>query len=235
MTNFTMSPPSQDRPASIADTEYAIPDAPQTVVRRPDQAAWDNARFALRIISTTLSLPFLGISLAGFAAPDGFSGYPLMGTPLAVAVLLYDFAEYVVMCVRARKTGIRPQISLGFELVLSLGGIGMSAVLISFAFDSYSWHDYYDGRDGTPVPDYVANGDLWLGMNIIACVLGMVVSLVHFVLFVRDCVEVHWHRKNASASYTLQEQERPERQELPVNSNFDFEGLDEKGPPKYLK
>lgn len=52
----------------------------------------------------------------------------------------------------------------------------MSAILICFAFDSYSWHDYYDGRDGTPVPGYVANGNLWLGLNIMASVLGMIIS-----------------------------------------------------------
>ncbi|KAI1458845.1 hypothetical protein F4805DRAFT_105267 [Annulohypoxylon moriforme] len=224
-----MSPPSsQDRPASIADTEYAVPDAPRTATKLPDQPAWDNARFALRIISTTLSLPFLGISLAGFAAPKGFSGYPLLGTPLAIAILVYDFAEYIVMCVRKRKTGIRPQVSLGFELVLSLGGIALSGMLISFAFDSYSWHDYYDGRDGTPVPGYVANGSLWLGMNIIASVLGMVASLVHFVLFIRDCVEVHHYRK--TYAIVQQQEVRP-----PANSGFELDGIEEKAPPKYLK
>ncbi|KAI1446913.1 hypothetical protein F5Y02DRAFT_48633 [Annulohypoxylon stygium] len=228
-----MSPPASNRPASIADTEYAVPDAPHTIPKLRNQAIWDNARFALRIISTTLCLPFLGIGLAGFAAPKGFSGYPLLATPLAAAILVYDFAEYVVMCVMTRKTGIRPQISLGFELVLSLGGIVMSAILICFAFDSYSWHDYYDGRDGTPVPGYVANGNLWLGLNIMASVLGMIISLVHFVLFVRDCVEVHWHRKNKSASYTLQQQqENPERErEAPTNSSFEYDGVAEKGPP----
>ncbi|KAI0884317.1 uncharacterized protein GGS22DRAFT_189445 [Annulohypoxylon maeteangense] len=222
-----MSSPSHDRRASVADTEYAIPDAPRAATKLPDQQIWDNARFALRIISTTLALPFLGIALAGFAAPRGFSGYPVLSTPLAIAILAYDFAEYVVMCVRTRKTGIRPQISLGFELVLSIGGIALSAILINFAFDSYSWHDYYDGREGTPVPGYVANGSLWLGMNIIASVLGMVASLVHFVLFVRDCVEVHHYRKSSSV---VKEQEVVP----PVNSGFELDGIEEKAPPNTL-
>ncbi|KAI1087528.1 hypothetical protein F5B19DRAFT_63809 [Rostrohypoxylon terebratum] len=228
-----MSSPASNRPASIADTEYAVPDAPHTITERQDQPAWDNARFALRIISTTLCLPFLGVGLAGFATPKGFGAYPLLATPLAATVLLYDFTEYVVMCATMRKTGIRPQISLGFELVLSLAGIAISAILISLAFDSYSWHDYYDGRDETPVPKYIANGNLWLGLNVIASFSAVIISLVHFILFVRDCVEVHWYRKNRSAFYTLQKQQESPEKEMGAltNPSFRYDGAVKTGPP----
>ncbi|KAI2466071.1 hypothetical protein F4781DRAFT_445497 [Annulohypoxylon bovei var. microspora] len=218
-----MSHSSQTRRASVADTEYAVPDTPQPIEQLPDKPAWDIARLVLRIVSTTLSAPLLAISLAGFAAPKGFSGFPIMGTSLSALALIYDISEYIVMCVQKRKTGIRPTISLGFELVVSLVGIALSALLITFTADSYIWHDYYDGRAGTPVPGYVENGRLWFALSIIASILGTVLSLVHFVLFVRDCVEVHWYRKGVSTS---------QEKESAANSTFELDGIeDKKGPP----
>lgn len=87
------------------------------------------------------------------------------------------------MCVRKRKPGIRPAVSLGFELVLSVGGLALSALLILFTADSGRWKQWFDGdgtdasgRLHTPFPNYVANGQFWLAMSIAATVFAFFVS-----------------------------------------------------------
>ncbi|KAI0377908.1 hypothetical protein F5Y04DRAFT_262986 [Hypomontagnella monticulosa] len=161
----------------------------------PNQRSWDKAKLALRIVSTVLAVPLLGISIFGWWSPTGFNFYPILGTALGAAVCAYDLADYIVMCARRRKSGIQPKVSLGFELIISFGGLAISILLISSAVGSWGWHSYYDGSSGVPISDYVVNGYFWFGMAVGASVLGTLISLIHFVLFVRDCVEVDRQRK----------------------------------------
>ncbi|KAI1138620.1 hypothetical protein F5Y05DRAFT_45097 [Hypoxylon sp. FL0543] len=189
------------RPASfVKDSHRAVEEGRQSW-ESPNQPSWNNARFVLRITSFITALLLLGLSLGGFAAPLGFSSYPIMGTPLSVAALLYDIAEFIVMCVRRRKTGIRPAVSLGFELVLSAGGIALATLIVFYTVDSWRLNMYYSGDSSgdryLPVPHYVSNGEVWFGMSAAASVLAIFLSLIHFVLFVRDCVEVDRERKAA--------------------------------------
>lgn len=83
-------------------------------------------------------------------------------------------------CVRKKRQGMRPAISLGFELVLSMVGIALSGLLIYFTVVAWGWRRYYagdgNGRLNTPVPDYVANGYLWFGIQLAASVLATLLS-----------------------------------------------------------
>ncbi|KAI1100270.1 hypothetical protein F4804DRAFT_319501 [Jackrogersella minutella] len=196
------------RMPSIDNESYLKPDIHRDIEggreswRSPNQASWDRARFWLRIWSTLLSLILLALSITGFAAPSGFSSFPVMGLPMSAAILSYDFTEYIVMCVRRRKTGIDAKVSLGFELILAASGIALTILLISFTVDSWRWHMYYDyeGSDSTGLPtaNFVTNGRKWFGFSVTASILGVVLSVIHSVLFVRACVEVDRQRKAAA-------------------------------------
>ncbi|KAI0139393.1 hypothetical protein F4776DRAFT_662351 [Hypoxylon sp. NC0597] len=193
--------PSQSRPASIVKDAPRVIEEGREPWESPNQPSWNRARFGLLITSYILAILLFGFSVSGFAAPVGFSSFPVMGTPLGVATFLYDTSEFIVMCVRRRKTGIPPAVSLGFELVISLGGLALAALMIVFTVDSWQWNMYYSGvpsgQRGPPIPDYVANGHFWFGISVTATILATLLSLIHFVLFVRDCVEVDRKRKFA--------------------------------------
>ncbi|KAI2641491.1 hypothetical protein GGS26DRAFT_585883 [Hypomontagnella submonticulosa] len=160
------------------------------------QPSWDRAKLALRIVSTIMAVPLLGVSVFGFWAPYGFNYYPILGTPMGAVVFSYDLAEYIVMCAKRRKSGVQPKVSLGFELIISLGGLATSVLLIFSAIHVWGWHPYYEGASyGIPISDFNGNRYFWFGMTVGASVLGVFISLIHFILFVRDCVEVDRQRK----------------------------------------
>ncbi|KAI0166920.1 hypothetical protein GGR52DRAFT_556188 [Hypoxylon sp. FL1284] len=199
-----MTSDTKGKSAAVADNEPAQPSRPQTLQEFQEsqqsrsQPRWNTARFALRIISLVIAVALLGLSLAGFSAPLGFSSYPVVGTPLSLGAILLDVAGLIVTCVRRRRSGIRPAVSLGFELVLSLGGLGLAALLVCFTISSWGWRRYYDDGPGAPIAHYVAHGHFWFGMSVAATALALILSLIHFVFFVRDCVEVDRQRKAAS-------------------------------------
>ncbi|KAI1376571.1 hypothetical protein F4677DRAFT_445367 [Hypoxylon crocopeplum] len=169
--------------------------------RSAHQAAWDTAKFVLRIASIVLGIPLLAISIIGFVDPIWFGSYTIIGTAMGAGTVSYDIAEFIVMCARKRKSGIRPAISLGFELVLSFAGFAMTALLVGTAIHSWPWRAFYagDDRDGwysTLVStNYISNPYFQFSMYVAASTLTIVLSLIHFVLFVRDCVEVDRQRK----------------------------------------
>ncbi|OTA67245.1 hypothetical protein K449DRAFT_212206 [Hypoxylon sp. EC38] len=193
--------PSNSRPASIAKDAPRVVEEGQEPWQSPNQPSWNRARFGLLITSYILAIILFGLSVSGFAAPAGFSSFPVMGMPLAVAAFLYDTSEFIVMCVRRRKMGIPPAVSLGFELIISFGGLALAALMIVFTVDSWQWHRYYSGvpsgERGPPVPNYVDNGYFWFGISVAASIMAALLSLIHFTLFVRDCVEVDRQRKFA--------------------------------------
>ncbi|KAI0834670.1 hypothetical protein F5Y06DRAFT_306570 [Hypoxylon sp. FL0890] len=192
---------SQSRPASFVKDSHRTMGEELQPWQSPNQPSWNTARFVLRIISFIIAILLLGLSISGFMAPMGFGSFPVMGTPLSAAAFSYDIAQFIVMCARKRKTGIRPAVSLGFELVLSMGGLALSILMIIFTVDSWQWHIYYSGvpDDGLtpPIPNYVSNGYLWFGMSVTGSIVAVILSLIHFVFFVRDCVEVDRERKAA--------------------------------------
>ncbi|KAI1415410.1 hypothetical protein F5Y13DRAFT_157328 [Hypoxylon sp. FL1857] len=211
---------SQSRPVSIVkDSHRAMEEGPEPW-QSPNQPSWNTARFVLRIISFITALLLFGLSISGFAAPSGFSSFPVMGTPLSVAAFLYDIAEFIVMCVRRRKSGIRPAVSLGFELIISMGGIALSALMIMFTVDSWQWRMYYSGVPSSelPIPEYVSNGHVWFGISVTASALATFLSLIHFVLFVRDCVEVDRQRKAMDKFYKERTSTRAAPAQEPVHN-----------------
>ncbi|KAL7625250.1 hypothetical protein AAE478_004465 [Parahypoxylon ruwenzoriense] len=205
-----MSP--RDRPLSVADYEPVKPNARRAVdggygslpSKSKYQESWDTVKLVLRIMSFIIGLGLLGVSLALFVAPKGFSSHPILGTSLAAAALLYDFAEFITSCARNRKSGIKPSVSLGFELVLSIGGLVLSALLVIYTMSSWEWNAYYttNRSGGTHVPNFVTDGYLWFGLAIAVNMLCFILSLIHLVLFVRDCVEVDRERKAKKALKT---------------------------------
>ncbi|KAI1390797.1 uncharacterized protein F4822DRAFT_163503 [Hypoxylon trugodes] len=165
--------------------------------RTPHQDTWDKVRYAFRIISFIVGLPFFGIALAGFSAPFNLMQYPIMGITLSSAMLLYDIAELIVTCVQRRKTGIRPSVALGFELTLSLGGLVTSAFLVLATINIWQLHISAGNRNNwlsSIVPGY-SRSRFWFQMAAADTVLAFFLSVLHFILFVRDCVEVDLKRK----------------------------------------
>ncbi|KAI1776273.1 hypothetical protein F4818DRAFT_440641 [Hypoxylon cercidicola] len=221
-----MSTGTRGKSASVTGNKPARPDTRnalrewQESQQSPKQPSWNTARFVLRIASTLIAIPLLVLSVLGAAAPIMFSSFWILGMPLvslipelsvaapsinpadcsqSIAAILFDFAGFIVTCVRKRKSGIRPAVSLGFELVISLGGFAISALLVCFTMDAWSWYLYYTNngnrRLAAPVPNYVSDGYYWFGMSLATSILALFLSLIHFVLFVRDCVEVDRRRK----------------------------------------
>lgn len=88
-------------------------------------------------------------------------------------------AEYIVMCAQKRKSGIRPTISLGFELVLGLCGMALSGILTYTTVVSYNWRieDFaYNAKQDKPIPGYVSSGYFWIKMSISASCLATLLS-----------------------------------------------------------
>ncbi|KAI4860554.1 hypothetical protein F4820DRAFT_452802 [Hypoxylon rubiginosum] len=165
------------------DTRQALREW-QESQQSPNRPAWNTAKFALRITSTVLAVTLFVVSIAGFAAPRGFGS--ILGAPLAAAAIVFDMAGLIVVCVRKRKSGMRPTVSLGFELMITLAGIALSTLLVFSAVDSvWSLHYYTADR----------NGYFRIGMSVAVSILAVFLTLVHFVLFILDCVEVDRQRR----------------------------------------
>ncbi|KAI1084234.1 hypothetical protein F5B20DRAFT_524097 [Whalleya microplaca] len=215
---------SRDRQASVADSDRLKPNTNQDIEdgrehQQPQEhKSWNKAKLVLRISSLLVGIPLLCISASGFGAPKGFSSFPALGTPLSVATIIYDLANCIVMRIQRNNFGISPAATVGFELILSFGGLALSALLYFFTVDTLSWKAAFSGDHSgvvdTPIPNYVTNGWFWFGMSMAASILATILSLIHFVLFVRGCIEVDRQRE---VGHRQEKQVSPISQ-LPVDS-----------------
>ncbi|KAI1648368.1 uncharacterized protein F4817DRAFT_314983 [Daldinia loculata] len=197
MSSSIYTRPDSEMYSELAKSDFHHPpvDEEPGTLPSPNQSSWNTAKLVLRIAFTAIALPLFGISASGLS-----TGTSPRDT---TAAILYDMAEYIVMCAQKRKSGIRPTISLGFELVLGLCGMALSGILTYATVVSYNWRieDFaYNAKQDKPIPGYVSSGYFWIKMSISASCLATLLSLIHFVLFIRDCVEVDRQREAAKQS-----------------------------------
>ncbi|KAI0849979.1 hypothetical protein F5Y00DRAFT_261082 [Daldinia vernicosa] len=81
--------------------------------------------------------------------------------------------------------------------------MALSCILIYTTVVFYNWRveDFaHDAKQDRTIPGYVGGGYFWIKMSISASCLATLPSLIHLVLFIRDCVEVDKQKKVAKQS-----------------------------------
>ncbi|KAI0009592.1 hypothetical protein F4779DRAFT_364971 [Xylariaceae sp. FL0662B] len=181
-------PPKLDSNRDIEDgREYQQSQHPKS---------WHKTNLVLRKTSFVVGLPLLAMSVSGFVAPKGFSSFPILGTALALATIIYDVTDFIFMRARRSNRGIGPATTVGFELILSIGGFALTALLYEMTIVTLQWRGAFRGDYiEVPVPNYVINGWVWFGVSMATSILATILSIIHFVLFVRSCIEVDRNRK----------------------------------------
>ncbi|KAI2602059.1 hypothetical protein GGR54DRAFT_555129 [Hypoxylon sp. NC1633] len=166
----------------------------------PHQPSWNTAKLVIRIVSVIVSLPLFAVSISSLSVSREYRWFGIWGTPFSAMALCYDMADFVVMCVQKRKSGVRPSVAIGLELFISVVGVAFSVMIILGAVGSLQWRYYRDDEGVTRLDmplygDPTTNGFLWFGLSITASILAVFLTLIHFILFVRACAEVDRQRK----------------------------------------
>ncbi|KAI0003561.1 hypothetical protein F4779DRAFT_621758 [Xylariaceae sp. FL0662B] len=148
-----------------------------------NQPKWDIAKIVLRSISLAVALASIvgnvvvNVSLINIGKTN-------WGLVTAVLICVWDICEFVVMCIRRSKArGIKPYFHVGVELVLWLAAFITMVLQVSALDPAIS-----------PEKDEASKAlTQWLK---IYQLLLLVEGILHFVLFIRACVEVDRKRKD---------------------------------------
>ncbi|KAL1847244.1 hypothetical protein Daus18300_014008 [Diaporthe australafricana] len=139
----------------------------------PYSQRWHLAKIIIRV----LIVCFIGTIWGLFVTSS--IGTPLMG-PVIISDLVWTFAEFITLAIRrAKKRGIHPIAHLIFDILFWLAYF-VGAIWYGCGIANARGPDEFHRRN------YIAEGFIM--------VFVVVVLLLHFVLFVRGCFEVHQRR-----------------------------------------
>ncbi|KAI5920305.1 hypothetical protein F4810DRAFT_440499 [Camillea tinctor] len=155
-----------------------------------NQPKWDVAKIVLRSLSL-----FTAFVITCFVIGFNFAGsrYVTANTSfgISIATLCWDAAEFIVVCARrSRARGIKPAAHVGVDLVLWLGAV--TTLALQSVFIEYRTGYFYEIQDGGEDDAYGP----WFAVDITHLVMLGVLALLHFILFVRACVEVDRRKKD---------------------------------------
>ncbi|KAI0598893.1 hypothetical protein F4775DRAFT_553518 [Biscogniauxia sp. FL1348] len=195
------------------------------------QRQWDVAKLVLRAVSLAAA-----VVVSGFVVAFNFAGGRYVTANVSFGISLsvvgWDAAELIVVCARRdRGRGIRAAAHVGVDLVLWLGAVAtlsLQSIFIDYRAGGGGYYytgSYYDQADYGP----------WFAVDITHLTLLGVLAILHFVLFVRACVEVDRHKKDRRVQElilamqkqgqknhplaTLTEQQQQRRRQSSSNSN----------------
>ncbi|KAI1637539.1 hypothetical protein F4809DRAFT_640404 [Biscogniauxia mediterranea] len=150
------------------------------------QRQWDAAKLVLRAGSLVAAA-----AVAGFVVAFNFAGGRYVSAN-SLSVAGWDAAEFVVVCARRdRARGIRAAAHVGVDLVLWLAAVAtlaLQSIYVGYrAGGGYYTGSYYNQADYSGP---------WFAVDVTHLTLLGVLAILHFVLFVRACVEVDRHKKD---------------------------------------
>ncbi|KAK0637000.1 hypothetical protein B0T17DRAFT_613650 [Bombardia bombarda] len=161
----------------------------------PFSKSWHLAKLVLEIVSIVFSIIIFGVAIALFARTSRYYGGSWLaetdlGTAGTVAglALIWNTAELLTVCFSKDRRGIHPGAHVAFHLIIWLAAaVTVAWLAVSTAYlledDSY-YYSYYSSRT---VFAYQNSTSLH------NCILAFIIFLliIHFVLFVRACIETH--------------------------------------------
>ncbi|KAF7538786.1 hypothetical protein G7054_g2653 [Neopestalotiopsis clavispora] len=158
----------------------------------PSSKGWHITKLVFYSLSIVFCVIVLGTSIALVVDPNLYQSYQIIWVaPQAGIALCWDIAELIAICVRRGHHGIHPGAHVALHLLLWLGFLvaaGLTGWLVAYAseYDSSYQRYYYNYYSRQYLPIMQAE---------LAFLVLLV--LVHFVLFVRACVETHQRNRLA--------------------------------------
>ncbi|KAI1499727.1 hypothetical protein F5X99DRAFT_410771 [Biscogniauxia marginata] len=154
-----------------------------------NQRKWDVAKIVLRAISMAVAVIVICLVIAiNFAGSRYTSVNASFG--ITVITVAWDTAEFIVICVRRDKSrGIKAEAHVGVDLVLWLLAVAtltVQAILVDSRNVNYNNYYYYNFRPNMP----------WYALDMTHLSLVGILIIIHFILFVRACVEVDRRKKD---------------------------------------
>ncbi|KAI8623651.1 hypothetical protein F5Y19DRAFT_492044 [Xylariaceae sp. FL1651] len=171
------------------------------VYQAPPQAisiskAWHNTKITFHALSIVFSIIVIGLSVA--LAVDVFNAHIFAFTvPQTGVAILFGAAELITTCVRTKHRGIHPGVHVAFHLVLWLGfvvGTGLASLTLDHDLNINNIYHDFDYR-------YYFSADFLSLIKATIVFLALLV-IIHFVLFVRACVEMN-QKKNAESQMVV--------------------------------
>ncbi|KAI1075603.1 hypothetical protein F5B20DRAFT_559594 [Whalleya microplaca] len=161
----------------------------------PFSKSWHITKIVLTFLSIIFCIIVLGISIALAVNPHILSYIAIWTAPQAGVALIWSIAELITICVRRSHQGIHPSAHVALHLLLGLGfstGLGLTAYILAFGLafssDDTKYHSYFDYYyDDKYYYEYYSKMYL-KSMEALVAFLGLLI-IVHFLLFLRACVE----------------------------------------------
>ncbi|KAM0806533.1 hypothetical protein AB5N19_06869 [Seiridium cardinale] len=186
-------PQAQSQPQAQPQPQYQpypqqYQQAPRVI---PYSRPWQITKIVFHSLSIVFSIIVLGISIALVVDPDVNQSYQIIWVaPQAGIALIWSIAELITICAR-RGRGIHPGAQVALHLLLWLGflvAVGLTSWLVAFAQEcDYYCREYY----------YDYNGGQYFSSIQAELAFLALLALVHFILFVRACVETNQRNKMA--------------------------------------
>ncbi|KAI5921486.1 hypothetical protein F4810DRAFT_678282 [Camillea tinctor] len=157
--------------------------------------SWHIAKIVLISLSMVLCIIVIGISIALAVDPDILIFALIWTVPQAGISLIWSIAELITICARRGHKGIHPGAHVALHLLLWLGfivGVGLTGYLLAFT----TLYDYYDYYSDYSYYGYYSDKYIELMRALTAFLVLLVI--VHFILFVRACVETAQRNKSSA-------------------------------------
>ncbi|KAM7203103.1 hypothetical protein V8F33_002451 [Rhypophila sp. PSN 637] len=157
--------------------DYTVAPAPQRLI--PYSRNWYLTKIILRIICFLLSAVVLGLATnSGLSNVNGYKGMTTL--PPAICVMVWNFIELSIVLVRYNvRRGIHPGFSVAGDLILWLVCLVCAFFSVAIGVNLFwrIYENYYDFYN------------YYTPMDMIVTILLSILTVIHFTLFVRACVE----------------------------------------------
>ncbi|KXJ91662.1 hypothetical protein Micbo1qcDRAFT_57076 [Microdochium bolleyi] len=181
--------------------------APARAGPPPISRAWHISKLVLGCFSISFCIVLIVLAIVGWIRSRAFLYEIVWTAPTAGVALCWQVAEFITLLVRRRAVppyrGIHPGAHVGVHLLCWIGFVSVAvvdafnAVWIAFLQrrgNSSSY--YYYGLPASPASrNFITSGEYY-AITITATVFAAILTIIHFILFVRACVETH-HRNSA--------------------------------------
>ncbi|KAH8649938.1 hypothetical protein BX600DRAFT_554390 [Xylariales sp. PMI_506] len=194
-----LQPQAQYLPQPQQPYQAQYPVAPQPVAMAiPYSRAWHITKIVLYVFSLIFSVVVLGVSIGLVVDPAIESIQIIWIAPQACVAICWGVAELITICARSGHRGIHPGAHVALHLLLWIGysaSIGLTAYFLAFALECDYYCSYYDYYDY-----YSSN---YLGSLQALVAFSALLVLIHFILFVRACVETSQRNRMTSAMVVM--------------------------------
>ncbi|KAK3688184.1 hypothetical protein B0T22DRAFT_439744 [Podospora appendiculata] len=190
-----MRPLPPPHPKSVRQQEYeravrgSQPLQPPVIrVPLPFSKKWRNAKLFLATVSIICSILIIAVAIAAGAISSrdfyyddiGDINLGISGTAAGLALVWLTADLLVITCTRHRR-GMHPGAQVAFHLIIWL--IALNAAVFSGIFVDYAgYYPYWYSSQQTSTLQ---------GLRLTTVIFTILLTLIHFILFVRACIETH--------------------------------------------